>query len=128
MSFPRPPLIARLRHRLTAVTWLFALLMVMKVAFATACLTDGAPAGGDLVIEAKSQVDSLASGESPGAGLGHCWHAGASGCHCSCAHGLAIPSIAAGVVEASTQSTDYRRGFTTPPSIAVDQELRPPIA
>ncbi len=84
-----PPLIARLRRRMAAMTWLLAVLVLAKASFATMCLTDGmSPAPTAVAVSADvTDVRAVSSLDDEG---GLCWHAGPSGCHCSCVHVSAV--------------------------------------
>lgn len=124
------PFIARLRRRLVASVWLFALLMLAKSAAATSCLTDGIA-----TVAAVAGVSASAAADD-GAALivaddgdsAPCWHGGAAGCHCSCAHGVALPVVsdAFGSIIASSSPLRFDRArFASSPQKTA---LRPPIS
>jgi hypothetical protein len=129
MSRLSPPLLARLRrHR---GLWLLAMaVFVIKLASATMCLADGpatrlaadAGAAGTMSI----MLDSASADAS--AGVDDCLLGEGAGCHCSCAHSLALPmSVALSVyaVLPSFQPPAVSPGVV--PAMA-GLELRPPIA
>ncbi len=119
------PLIARLRRRLRACVGLFAFLVMAKAVLATSCLIDGATeaVAGSRAASATLLLSATDSGDD-----GACWHDGAAGCHCACAHGVALPSAAHAVVpvpalRAIPVTLPLRFVSSSPGSL-----LRPPIA
>ena len=131
MSRSAPPLIARLRHRLTAATWLFAFLMLMKGALSVGCAMDGLPDGSPSATgnPHQSELGGSIVQATTGTGSGaDCWLADSGGCHCSCAHGLAIPSAANGVSASIVPSAVLASTEPAPPLRCLGTALRPPIA
>ncbi|TBR40052.1 MULTISPECIES: hypothetical protein [Dyella] len=82
-----PSLIRSLRRRLLGVRWLFALVLLTKLALGTACL---AADGESVVFIPAAQVSMLAAVDDNGAG--DCWHEGSGGCHCNCTHATPLAS------------------------------------
>lgn len=133
MSRPTTPLIARLRRRLATSVWLFALLVLAKSTFATACLTDG-PAVSDKTSASVSDratdaastaiVSSTADGDASEAG---CWDSPNGTCHCACAHASPMPLTHTGcsIATTATHHDAWRdqRHDAAPRSTT----LRPPI-
>src|SRR3569623_139045 len=122
------PLIARLRRRLVTSVWLFAFLVLAKSALAASCSADGLAAGSAAAAVAVSvgiQDDGIVNADD-GAGA-PCWHDGAAGCHCSCAHGAALP-VDDGLV-ASTAVPSAPPRFARAPFVSSPRKtaLRPPI-
>ena len=126
-----PPLISRIRHRLAAMVWLCALLVLSKGALATSCLTDGLGAAqppiaqtSQLAIE-QATVAPQQHGDDSG---GPCWHAGSGGCHCMCSHNVALPLV--GWLIARSDPADFRSPATPLPlrSLESSRALRPPIS
>lgn len=127
MILNAPPLLTRLRRRLVAMTWLFALLVLAKASFATVCLTDGlssAPAAITVAADANdAPVAPLLDDEK-----GLCWHGGTQGCHCSCVHGTAI--VPGNWLLMATPAPAMPIISATPAIVIAlrDDHLRPPIA
>ena len=127
----QPPLISRIRHRLAAMVWLCALLVLSKGAFATSCLTDGVDAAQSPVAQASQMAtDEVAvapqqHGDDSG---GPCWHAGSGGCHCMCSHNAALPL--AGWLLVQSNRTESRAPTTSLPLLSLESSraLRPPIS
>lgn len=122
-----PSLIGRIRHRLAAAVWLFALAVLGQGAFSVLCVADGlepANSANVSVADAQSSVASErdASHETP------CWHGGGAGCHCACAHASGLPvATSAWPLErdpaAKTRVASFAR-YSAPSS----DNFRPPIA
>ncbi|WP_313919598.1 hypothetical protein [Tahibacter sp.] len=132
------PLIHRLRRYLRVVALLCVGLVVMKSGVAALCAAEAfaAPqpaavsaglAGADLA-GADLDADSDVAVAAADAGTGPCWHGGAGGCHCACAHVMTLlPALA---VVAVPESGAQR--FSAAPcalrGAPQDDALRPPIA
>jgi len=109
--------------------WLFALVVLGKTVLATSCVADGLRS----VSVASAAVSSQADDGSQVADDGDddaaaCWHSGAGGCHCSCAHGVALPvaevAVRTAVAPAQPPRVSHPDFISSPqPSV-----LRPPIA
>lgn len=127
MSSQAPSLIARLRRPSVAMRWIWVLLVLAKLTFATSCLADA------LSVPSNSPGAAISLDSDEGSDLNGntgplCWHAGLSGCHCSCMHFVAIaPSaFATGRVIAHSQIVPF-----APHAMLIaerDDYLRPPIA
>ena len=121
-----PPLLTRLRRRLAAMTWLLAVLVLAKASFATVCLTDGiSPA--PTAVTVSADAGDFRPGSSLDDDGGLCWHAGPSGCHCSCVHVSAL--VPGGWFLTATPPLAMPFAPVLP-AIAVasrDDNLRPPI-
>ena len=97
----RTPLITRLRRRLATSVWVFALLVLGKLAAASVCQVDGFPPGAGSVSDGVVQVivvdacphDDAYDDNDDSDDEGTCWHVGAGGCHCSHAHGVPVPEV-----------------------------------
>lgn len=129
--FSRTPLLSRLRHRSLGAGWLFALLIVLKVAVATVCLATDAVAAPAPFAAQTAQIDQIqtAAFETDSASTGAvCWHADTGDCHCSCLHAVPLSGHAdVGVAKQSPTSVFLAslQALNTPPT---QNELRPPIA
>jgi hypothetical protein len=92
MSRSPTPLIARLRRRLVTSVWLFALLVLVKSTFATACLTDGLATSDKVSVSVSDRAADTATTAiaSPtvddDATQAGCWDSASGNCHCACAH------------------------------------------
>lgn len=119
-----PSLISRLRRRLAGAAWLFAVLILMKGAIATACATDGLAdhAGPPAAVEITIEKSMLADADGP------CWHAGAGGCHCSCVHVTPLLSESPSFRAVTSGRTHFPPGFAVAHVAPRDDDLRPPIA
>lgn len=129
-----PSLITRLRRR-TAMPWLLALLVLTKTVMATACITDGLSkvriSDGDsrtLVTAIATANESLATHDSDSDGLSGCWHSGSGGCHCSCAHSVALPVTTDMVLAAYPSATPLPPATAGPFLTPHERVMRPPIA
>jgi hypothetical protein len=123
MFAPRPALISRLRRRLAGVAWLFAVLILVKGAIATACASDGlaelsAPAAVVTVADAAVFDDA---GDP-------CWHAGGGGCHCSCVHVMPLVPDAPNLRAIAGSRADFAPARAVVRVAPRDDHLRPPIA
>lgn len=125
--FSHRPLLTRLRRRLSGAAWLFALLMVLKLAVGTACLAAdsgqvGAADGARTVLvesgKAAAQDDGAAS----------CWHDGAGGCHCNCTHATPLASDALMIWPAPQPAHAFVAMQLWVQSPPAQSPLRPPIA
>jgi hypothetical protein len=124
------PLIARLRRRLVASVWLFALLVLAKSAVATACMTD------DLATTEKASVTvsdraadtAVTSPAVDDTASESCLDAGGSDCHCACAHAfamsLAYPGWSIDATATPHDASRVQRHAAAPRSTT----LRPPIS
>lgn len=127
------PLMHRLRRYLRVVALLCVGLVVMKSGVAALCAAEafaaplsaavsaGLDAGADLA------VDNVAAAAAD-AETGPCWHSGAGGCHCACAHVMTLlPALS---IVAGPASGAQR--FSAAPCLLrgapQDDALRPPIA
>jgi hypothetical protein len=129
MSRLSPPLLTRLRrHR---GLWLLAMaVLLIKLASGTLCLADG-PGARVVADMATTGTIALAldstSSDVPGA-PDDCLLGEGGGCHCSCAHSIALPMSVALSVQAvplSFHAPAVSPGFV--PAMT-GTELRPPIA
>jgi len=132
----RPPLLARLRHRLATSVWVLTFLVMSKLVGASMFHIDGVDLGSSassdsavqvVVVDAgphddASDVDDNADDDGP------CWHAGVGGCHCSAAHGVPLPIIpllTLAPVSRDALPTAIKEDFPPAPQHTM---LRPPIA
>lgn len=118
------PLIARLRHRLAAMVWLLAFVVLAKGALGALCLVDGAaPANdGTQIVVAEATAAHADDDGAP------CWHAGNGGCHCTCVHASAIPVVALDWLALPASSARIPLPPATAHPIPIAPALRPPIA
>jgi len=129
MSRASLPLLARLRrHR---GLWLLAMAVLMiKLASGTLCLADGPDArlAADMATTGTTALvldsASAAVPDSPD----DCLLGEGAGCHCSCAHSIALPMSVALSVQAMPAS--FHAPATSPGFVPAmtGTELRPPIA
>ncbi len=106
---------------------MFAGVLLIKAMLASACVTDGWVTANTVTPPASASTDAAPSPWDTGDD-GACWHAGAVGCHCGCAHasalpvpGLALrPAVPLDDAPATVQPLKLRYPCAT--------ELRPPIA
>jgi hypothetical protein len=125
-------LIHRLRRYLRVVALLCVGLVVMKSGVAALCAAEAfaapptavASTGSDAA--ASLDVDVAAATADPE--TGPCWHSGAGGCHCACAHVMTLlPDLA--VVAAPASGAQRFPAAPCPLRGAPqDDALRPPIA
>ncbi len=125
------PLISRLRRRLATCVWLFALVVLGKTVLAASCVADGlrsvSVAGATVSVQAADD-GTIAVADDGDDDAAACWHSGAGGCHCSCAHGVALPvaEFAVQTAAAPAQPPQIGHGdFVSSPQPSV---LRPPIS
>ncbi|MEO8671144.1 MAG: hypothetical protein ABI411_07495 [Tahibacter sp.] len=126
-----PALMTRLRRRLVAVTWVFALLVLSKAVFATVCLTDGLADASAAAITISAVEASSAGHPLPPVGpdeSDNCWHAGLGGCHCACVHVTALPTVEWALLPLQALTLSFPRRFAALPVSRRDDPLRPPIA
>ena len=124
-----PPLLARLRrHR---GFWLLAMAVLMiKLASGTLCLADGPGAqfAADRVTTGITTpaLDSTSAGV-PGS-PDDCLLGEGAGCHCSCAHSIALPMSL--VLSVHAMPVSFHAPATSPGFVPAmtGTELRPPIA
>jgi hypothetical protein len=129
MSPSSPPLLARLRrHR---GLWLLAIAVLMiKLASGTLCLADGPraqlAADGAVTGMTALSLDS-ASADIP-SGPDDCLLGEGAGCHCSCAHSIALPMSL--VLSVHAIPVSFHAPATSPGFVPAmtGTELRPPIA
>jgi len=134
MSPSPTPLIARLRRRLVTSVWLFALLVLAKSSFATACLTDGLATLDKVSVGVSdratdSTVTTIAvptvDDDATQAG---CWDSASGDCHCACAHASPMSLVHAGwsigAVAMHADAWRAQRHDAAPRSTT----LRPPIS
>ena len=119
MSRHSPRLFARLRrHR---GVWVLALaVLLFKVAMSTFCVLDGPRVafGGD-----TASAVAVATGNGDDCVLGE-----GGGCHCTCAHAVALPAVDAGVtVDVILLHPDTALSEPLSPAF-FRSPLRPPIA
>jgi len=122
MSRAALPLIARLRARPAASTWLLGLLVLVKFAFGTACLADELRS----VTVATTTVAAMAAFDDNASDA--CWHAGKAGCHCACAHGAAMPVLDEVQVAQPVAITLVPDDVSPLRLTRLQTDLRPPIA
>ncbi|HOV59362.1 MAG TPA: hypothetical protein PLN91_15895 [Rhodanobacteraceae bacterium] len=110
--------------------WLFALVVLGKTVLAASCVADGLRAvsvtSAAVSIHADDGTQTVADDGDDDAAA--CWHSGAGGCHCSCAHGVALPVAEIAVRTALAPAQPPRvshADFVSSPQPSV---LRPPIA
>ena len=128
MSPASPALIARLRRRLTTAVWLLALLVLAKSALATSCLGDGVASSGTVASISAAAHDQGAAPLLDDNDDAPCWHGGAGGCHCACAHGLGLPVADAVMHAMGSPSSPPQSSHAAFLSSARQTALRPPIA
>ena len=123
---PHPPLLTRLR-RMLGVRWLFALLLVAKLAMGTACLAVDAGSGEDA---AAVKTVLVSGGEANGQddASGACWHGDAGGCHCNCTHATPLFGAVSAAVPRQSPGHDFPAAQPGLLSIPARNPLRPPIA
>ncbi len=127
MEFRRPPLLARLRRRLAATAWLFALLLVAKATLAGSCLNDESLAAESTTATAIDALKATAAAPSDLDSAAPCSHTGTGG-HCACVHVTALPA-ACQISMATPGAADPFPAFSTSPKPARrESTLRPPIA
>jgi hypothetical protein len=122
MPHSSPTLPQRLRRRKSA--WvLFLLALIIKVVAGTACVFDGpgpvyaSSAGFAMHTDAPAATDGEA-----------CVLGEAGGCHCACAHAVAMP-VSLYALTAIVSSPDRVDHVPEPPRPTLDRSpLRPPIA
>jgi hypothetical protein len=118
----QPSLLSYLRRRFHAVHWLFALLIMLKLAMGTLCFLDGAPGVAPTATAQTVSAVSAADSEPP------CWHAGAGGCHCNCTHATPMTEVGlAGIQRVSAAGVSMASPLQLEPALARNP-LRPPIA
>jgi hypothetical protein len=121
-----PPLITRLRRRIAATAWLFALVVLAKATMATACMGDGTA---EPTVATAGIVDAVAAhSASPADDDDICFHAGSTGCHCACAHGAALAVDATTVIAPLLASTPLPSISSLALLAPRSTTLRPPIA
>lgn len=126
------PLIHRLRRYLRVVALLCVGLVVMKSGVAALCAAEAfaapLPAALSAGLDAGATVDVDSDVATAEAETGPCWHGGAGGCHCACAHVMTLlPDLA--VVAAPVSGTQRFPAALCPLRGAPqDDALRPPIA
>lgn len=127
MDCSSPPLIARLRRRLSAVAWFGVVAILFKIGLATACFGDGPQGDANPVSGAATVIKAIAADTSEDTDAA-CWHAGTSACHCDCAHGSAL--LVASVALSSVPPDSLALSFPTSTPLLTPREpaLRPPIA
>lgn len=120
-------LLTRLRRRLSGAGWLFALLMVLKLAMGTACL---AADGGRVGAADGARVVLVESGKATASddGAASCWHEGAGGCHCNCTHATPLASDALMTWPAWQPAHVFVAMSSWVQSQPAQSPLRPPIA
>jgi len=130
------PLLSRLRPRLAAVAWLFALLVMAKATLAAACFNEAAPgsplSNGEAFVSssispASSHVDAVVSATLE-SGADACWHDGAGGCHCACAHAAPIARASDGITALAPRPAEFAPIPAFPIPARREPALRPPIA
>jgi len=132
-----PSLLSRLRCHLRTTAWLFALLVLAKAALAAACINDGMPvawaANAGTMSSLPTSTDSAQADTAAAAPLesdsgGSCWHDGAGGCHCACAHAAPMAGSSVRFAAVSLMRADFARI----PALSIlarrERALRPPIA
>ena len=135
MSRPRSALITRLRRRLATSVWVFALLVMSKLVASPLCQMDGVKPGASapsdssvvLVVDATAHDDAFDADDNADDD-GPCWHAGAGGCHCSCAHGVPLPSVPTLSIFSAMPGALPKFGSPDFPPAPRSTTLRPPIA
>jgi hypothetical protein len=129
------PLVHRLRRYLRVVALLCVGLVVMKSGVAALCAAEAfaapppaaASAGLDTgeSIEAAVDADVDAATDSE---TGPCWHGGAGGCHCACAHVMTLLPDPAVVAAPASGAQRFPAALYPLRGAPQDDDLRPPIA
>jgi hypothetical protein len=121
-------LLARLRRRLTAVTWLFALLLLAKAGVAMACAADGLAQHESEISASLVEAPQLSDANVNPADADSCWHEGGGGCHCACAHAAPMNGSRVSIAPVATATVEFPA--THAPAVFARREpaLRPPIA
>ena len=133
MSLPASPFMTRVRRRLAATTWLLALLVVAKVALASACPMDAGNAAAMVSLGSAIAADVSAASEIAAPSLdeqGGDWglHGSTGDCHCACAHASPL-SMANYTVDARPIAAHDFPPLAHAPLLALrEDQLRPPIA
>ena len=124
-----PPLLARLRrHR---GLWLLAMVVLMiKLASGTLCLADGpgAQLAADRATTGMTALSLNSASADVSSGSDDCLLGEGTGCHCSCAHSIALPMSL--VLSVHAMPVAFHRPSTSSgfaPAMT-STELRPPIA
>ena len=129
-------LLSRLRPRLAAVAWLFALLVMAKATLAAACFNDAAPGSpfsndeafaSSSISPASSHADAVVSATVDSGGDA-CWHDGAGGCHCACAHAAPIAGASDKIAAVAPRAAEFAPIPAFPVAARREPALRPPIA
>ncbi|HEY0230239.1 MAG TPA: hypothetical protein VGC55_03210 [Dokdonella sp.] len=132
-----PSLLSRLRARLGATAWLFALLVMAKATLATACFDDGmpvpAPANtGALTFPVASEIsahtDAVVSATLESGSGESCWHDGPGGCHCACAHAAPMAGSCGRFAAIPLAGAEFASAPAFPLLARREPALRPPIA
>lgn len=119
------PLLTRLRRRLIGVRWLFALLIVLKLAMGTVCLADDGASAESVQVTSAVEVSQAAITDALDAS---CWHDGASGCHCNCAHAMPLASVVQTTLLPLPPVHAFAVMLTTLQPSPPQNPLRPPIS
>lgn len=130
------PLIQRLRRYLHVVALLCVGLVVMKSGVAALCVAEAfaapLPAALSAGLDAGTGPDAdndaegvVAATES---GTGACWHSGAGGCHCACAHLMTLLPALLIVAAPASGAQRFSAAPCPPRGAPQDDALRPPIA
>ncbi|MEO6688122.1 MAG: hypothetical protein ABIS07_08690 [Dokdonella sp.] len=136
MQTPSPPLLARLRRRLAASVWLFALLVVAKATIAVGCANEQLATSTSPDTATIASVHESASITLPGSTASasdttdaeRCWHDGSNGCHCACAHSSPLPGVLSDMATPNPGSFEFPATFVLPILARRESALRPPIA
>lgn len=129
-------LLSRLRPRLAAAAWLFALLVMAKATLAAACFNDAPPglpsSNGEAFVSssispASSHADVVVSATLE-SGDDACWHDGTGGCHCACAHAAPIAGTGDRIAAVAPLPAEFAAVPAFPVPARREPALRPPIA
>lgn len=126
------PLIHRLRRYLRVVALLCVGLVVMKsgvaALFAAEAFVAPSTAMASTGLDAAIDVDVDVAAAAAEPETGPCWHSGAGGCHCACAHVTTLLPDLAVVPAPASGAQRFPTALCPLRGAPQDDALRPPIA
>lgn len=124
-----PSSLSLIRRRTYGARWLFALLILLKLAVGTFCLAnDVSSAEPTRATSVQTMQLSEASAPVDDDSAGLCWHDGAGGCHCNCMHATPLPGTTLATLPRLAPLPVFAVMLSATQRPPAQNPLRPPIA
>ncbi|MFC5740383.1 hypothetical protein [Dyella tabacisoli] len=126
--FAQPASLSRIHRRAHGARWLFALLILLKLAVGTFCLANDALLSDSVQATAAQTTQLSAASVTTDDDAALCWHDGAGGCHCNCMHATPLAGATLASLPRLTPLHVFAAMRPATQRPAARNPLRPPIA